>query len=146
MRYKIGDLTRCRYFLFTRNQSYPYLLPPTSGAFRKHLDQTHLQLNIWENANISTVPRLEPTNYGWGIDGEDYVPVTTDELIAPVSTIELVSYNCKARCKESRFYACKRSEENCTDVCGCTNSDSGCENKDGVLMEMDTDNELEKMD
>ena len=105
-------------------------MPPTPGAFCKHLERTHLQLNIWANANLSMIPYFEPKDKGWEESDEGYAAVTTEELIAPVSMIELVSCKCKKGCKETRFCACKRSGENCTDFCGCC--EHGCENTDGV--------------
>ena len=145
VRYKIVNLSNCRYFLFLRNRSNSQLLPPTLGAFLKHVNRTQPQLRIWANANGSIVPDLEPTGYGWELDGENYVPGSTDEVIAPISTIEMVSCNCKKGCKLKHRCSCKRSGENCTDFYGCKQSEYICENTDGVPEENNSDDEVEDM-
>ena len=59
---------------------------------------------------------------------------STDDIIAPISVIELVSCkSCKSGCTTDRC-ACYRVGEGCTEFCGCGDV---CENVDGKKADND---------
>ena len=74
----------------------------------------------WFHAHEAMIPDDPPDENGFEVDDTyGYVPVTTDDLIAPVSIIELVSCkSCQTGCVTNRC-ACFRVGEACTDFCGC---------------------------
>ena len=143
MRQKITTLQKCRYYLFIKNRSNCHLLPPTLGAFEKHLKRTQPQIRIWAKANEPLVPVLEPTEYGWEFDGDGYMPITSDDPIAPNSIIELVSCNCSKGCNTQRC-SCRSYNEPCTDYCGCNHGDISCENTDMKLEIVHSEDEDEE--
>ena len=84
-------LDKARWTLFKRSSAVCQKLPPTHGAFVKHLRRSFIQINIWANACTATIPVLDPLQYGWKREGNSYFPGTTNDDIAPFSVINLVT-------------------------------------------------------
>ena len=102
------------------------------------------QMKLWFHADEAVLPEDTPEENGWERDETyGYLPLTTNDLIAPVSVVELVSCkSCKTGCNTKRC-ACYRVGEACTDFCGCGEY---CENVDmpGPRFEVDCEAEAEE--
>ena len=127
-------LNKTRWILFKRSAAESQKLPPTRGAFEKHLRRSFIQINIWANACKATIPYLDPLEYGWKRDGNFFFPETTDDDIAPFSVINLVSCQCKLKC--NKRCGCFINGLVCTDFCNCSDF---CENTDPQLSLADPD-------
>ena len=101
------EISNTRYRLFVQSKYEGEKLPPTKGALKKHLLRALFQLLIWSSAHLAIIPDHEPREFGWDLQGNDYVAQTTDDLIAPKAVVELVSCNCKGNCS-SRRCSCQR--------------------------------------
>ena len=62
-------LDKARWTLFKRSSAECQKLPPTHGAFVKHLRRSIIQINIWANACTATIPLLDPLQYSWYVRG-----------------------------------------------------------------------------
>ena len=40
-------------------------LPPSQGAFKKHVERTYFQLHIWSSSNLSSIDDHDPLEYEW---------------------------------------------------------------------------------
>ena len=62
----------------------------------------------------------DPTLFGWSLSGKTLLPVTTDDVPAPVDMLELTMCGCKSTCT----CKCRKFGLVCTDACRCIE----CEN------------------
>ena len=51
------------------------------GAFRYHVLRAYHQLHVWSLANNALIPTIDPTEYGWEMKNDEFLPLTTDDLI-----------------------------------------------------------------
>ena len=105
----------------------PEKLPPTDGAAKYHSLRVHLQVVIWKTLNTSI---LSPQRWGWKIEDNVFIPITTDLPIAPDSILKFVRCKCKKSSKNpcsTNRCSCKKYGLNCVAACGdcrgeyCTN-------------------------
>ena len=54
---------------------------------------------------------------GWEENNGDYIPAVTANAFALCFLVELISCNCKKRCK--KCCSCHSNRQNYTDMCGC---------------------------
>ena len=66
---------------------------------------------------------LDPTVYGWELEGDKLLPIMTD-LPAPLGLVELSMYSCKGSCLTNRC-SCHKNGLICTEMCKCLDV---CEN------------------
>jgi hypothetical protein len=75
--------------------------------------RAHYQAMIWV-ADVNPIPDLPPpTDYGWSVEGDLYVPVPSMEPPAPQAVIELVKCNCKTSHCEKRCSVTKVARTQC---------------------------------
>ena len=104
------------------------LLPPTQAALRETIMRAHYQVMVWNSDTVPAPYLPSPQNYGWRLDGDQWLPVMTSLPPAPEAVIHLVKCSCvKDRCSSNRCQ-CRKAGLNCTDLCGCSDSGSLCEN------------------
>ena len=88
-------------------------LPPTSCAAREHSLRVFHQVQQWRGI------QLPPTDWGWKLDGEHLLPITTLKAVAPQKLLNLIACNCKLGCERS--CQCKQEGLKCNAMCGyCT--------------------------
>ena len=120
----ITTIPSLRYHLFSRFQKSAEQLPPTEAALYQKILRSHYVTHVLRNALKACPDYLEPTLYGWALCENRFIPVTMDEMPAPLNLIELTMCGCeKTKCESNRC-RCKKHEFCCTDVCQCRN----CEN------------------
>ena len=129
------DFVTTRYYIFKKGNAENEKLPPTLGAFKKHIYRAFYQLSIWSEASNALLTTRDPLDYGWKNQDGKIIPVTTDMEIAPKAIIELVACNCGGKCTNLRC-RCKKNNVCCTDFCGCT---AICENVDVKMSDYTTE-------
>lgn len=101
---------------------------PTEAALRQAFLRASYQALVW---NLATVPAPNlptPADFCWELKNDEWVSVMTTLKPAPDAIIELVQCGCSTiRCSTNRC-SCRKAGLSCTDLCGCSNSDAGCEN------------------
>ena len=96
-------------------------LPPTSSAAAQHSYRVYHTIQTWlENP-------LQPTEWGWTIVNDHYVPVTTNLKAAPDELMSIIYCNCKTGCKNNQCSCrknglnygpgCAKCMDNCTREC-----------------------------
>ncbi|KAE8752846.1 hypothetical protein FOCC_FOCC000584, partial [Frankliniella occidentalis] len=116
-------------------------LPPTSAAARQHSFRTYHQIQMWlEN-------ELNPIEWGWKLENNQYIPVTTTNAAAPKELLELISCDCRASCGAG--CSCVKAGLKCSGICGhcagvgCVNAEAERESSDE---EDDEEDEEERLD
>lgn len=124
----IATVKDLRWWLFRKKQAQSERLPPTQAALREAIMRAHYQVMVW-NSDTMPAPQLpSPQNFGWRLDGDQWLPVMTTLLPAPEAVIHLVKCGCaKDRCSTNRCQ-CRKAGLNCTDLCSCSDSGGLCEN------------------
>ena len=127
-------------------QANSYKLPPTRAALNKSILRTYHQAIVWNNY-IEPNPNIpSPSNYGWKMESDQWVPIMTSEDPASLSVLKVTQCNCvKSHCDSARC-SCRQGGVNCTDLCGCYNNEESYsnmdhENKDITDEESDSDEE-----
>lgn len=125
----IDNVKELRWLLFRKKQAQSERLPPTQEAHRQGIMRANYQALVW-NLDTSPEPELpSPADFGWKLQGDQWVPVMTSLPPGPEAVIELVKCGCaKSRCATNRCN-CRKAQLNCTDLCGCSDSGEPCENK-----------------
>ena len=70
-------------------------MPPSYGAFQRHVKRAHPQSLIFNQADKAVIEMKNPEHFGWKFDGTHYIATVTDNPIAPDTIISLASCNCK---------------------------------------------------
>ena len=100
----------------------PERLPPTTSATHLHSRRTYLQVMERLGKNYG----VQPTEWGWAVQGDKLVPLVMKDSPAPNSLLEMVHCNCSAGCSTMRCGYRKHALE-CTRACGnCQDGD--CDN------------------
>ena len=107
------------------NISSPEKLPPTSDAFKQHLERRHYQTAVWGQARIQKPVLPNPEETDWTLAEDLLVPVfmTLDPI--PKACLEVVSYQCTTGCA-TLGCKCRESHVVCTGLCGCNMTDANC--------------------
>ncbi|KAG1684201.1 hypothetical protein GQR58_009491 [Nymphon striatum] len=100
----------------------PERLPPTSAACKFHSLRTYYQVMEW----MGLCCGMEPTEWGWKVEGGKLVPVMTDKSPAPDILLQMIHCNCSGGCKILRC-SCRKHGLECTSACGHC-QDSNCDN------------------
>jgi len=118
----------------------PERLPPTERAAYFHLMRVHLQVVQW---NLLKTDCLIPTDWGWELHDNAYVPTMTDLKPAPAELLHVIVCQCQTTTNKpcgSKTCTCRRFGLHCVPACKncygemCTNaavlttSDSTCDN------------------
>ena len=102
---------------------HPQTLPPTSGAAKYHSMRVYLQVQEWKGS----ADGLIPTEWGWQLCDEGFVPLQTALAPAPDNLLRVIRCSCLTDCSSLRR-TCKKHNTECTPACGncrgsgCTNS------------------------
>lgn len=129
-----SSLNKQRYFAYNRAVAKLSVqakfdlatLPPTYAASTQHFYRVYLQVQQWLGNN------LVPTDWGWKLEKDQLLPVTTTMEPAPQNLLKLILCNCKTDC--SKQCECKRAGLQCSAMCGhcqgldCNNSPT-CDDK-----------------
>ena len=101
-------------------------LPPTKGALEQHIKRAHYQAMVWYNDEVAKPNIPNPTEYGWEINNNTYIPVITHMPPAIKGVLELV----RCKCIKQQNGALQLQTQNvvCTEMCTCEGSDGVCEN------------------
>ena len=140
----IKKVEEMRWWLFAKKQVQAENLPPTQAALHQAILRAHYQTMVWVKA---TIPRPEipsPSEYGWTLEAEQWVPVMTLQNPAPQAVLSLVKCACsKSKCQSQRC-SCRKAGLSCTDICGCSDMGDDCENTPKDSMEHEEDSEEEE--
>ena len=125
----VSSVKELRWLFFPKKQAQPERLPPTKAALDETINRANYQAMVWLN-DIETNHLLpSPENFGWKLENDEWIPVTTTLLPAPPAIIHFVKCGCmKDRCSTSR-YQCQKAGLGCTDLCGCADGEDVCENR-----------------
>ncbi|KAG1678682.1 hypothetical protein GQR58_013306 [Nymphon striatum] len=105
----------------------PARLPPTASATKFHSLRAYYQIMTW----LGLESNLDATDWGWKIEDNQFVPVTTAKNPAPDNLLKIVHCNCTTACTTQRC-TCRRYGLPCTSACGQCQLES-CENPKNVL-------------
>ena len=80
---------------------------------------------------------MDPSEWGWKVQGEKLVPVMTDKSPAPDELIKIIRCNCSVGCNNLRC-TCRKHGLECTSACGHC-QDGNCDNMTNVPVIEDDD-------
>ena len=88
-----GNLTKLRYKTFMSHAVSckahdPSLLPPSERSAIYHAYRVHYQVSQWKTLSTNT---LNPTEWGWVLQGSSLFPIKTDVSPAPEELLKGVS-------------------------------------------------------
>ena len=110
-------------------------LPPTTSAARMHSFRTYLQVQTWLGNE------LNPTEWGWRMVENKYVPIKTTIAPAPERLLKVVKCSCKSNC-DTRRCSCRKHGLACTEGCSeCRGTD--CSNIE-IVGNGDGDSDLDE--
>ena len=100
-----------------KGEILPENLPPTERAAVQHSLRVHQQATVWSTLN-EICP--DPLNWGWKQEGYTYVPVMTNNDVAPADLLKFIRCNCKSLSNmcSSMLCTCKRYGLKCVAACG----------------------------
>ncbi len=91
----------------------PERLPPTTSATNLHSRLTYLQVMQWIGMNEG----MDPTEWGWDVQGDKLVPLMMDLSPAPETFLNMIRCTCISRCSTLRCI-CKNHGLEYTSACG----------------------------
>lgn len=102
-------------------------LPPSSAAFRLHVQRAQYQACLWTAALDSEPPEMNAADYGWKADpsNRNLLPVTlpSGTMVAPKQVLNLLCCNCSStEACSTRRCTCRKSELACSIFCKCNAS------------------------
>lgn len=105
-------LNSLHYQLFTKlatnmKVTLAYLLPMGDAASH-HSYRTYHQVQKW-------LGNKNPTDWGWKIDDQGLIPISTNMDPAPENLLHLISCTCRKRCK--RGCSCRKAGLKCSALC-----------------------------
>lgn len=110
---KQTSLNMHRYNAFTKSVSNakPDLsaLPPTEGAARQHAFRVYHQIQFWLGNE------LPPVQWGWKVESDRLIPVTTEDPAAPEAVLNLICCTCTTGC--GNRCGCRKAGIMCTSIC-----------------------------
>ena len=112
----VNTIPKLRWHLFSKKQKSAETIPPTEGVLYYKIMRCRFVTFILHSAMHSCINRPDPARFGWNRSGNTLVPITTDDLPAPLDMIELTICGCKSNCLTSRC-KCKKFGLVGTDVC-----------------------------
>jgi hypothetical protein len=110
-------VNEARRYLFASRGKAIENIPPTAAALNEHVKRSVLQAQKWYDCLEAHRIEMDPVNWGWIKEDDEFVPVWS--ILPDVSNVAkaLISCGCTscvaARCK------CKKSGLKCTELCGC---------------------------
>src|SRR6218665_2852989 len=108
-------------------QPRPERLPPTQNAATYHVYRTHLEIVQWQTLLATDI---QPTDWGWKISKDRYVPIQTDLQPAPDEILNVVRCKCKVEGRRpcsTRLCSCMKHGLSCVAACKNCYGDQ-CEN------------------
>ena len=114
---------------------HPQTLPPTSGAAKYHSMRVYLQVQEWKGS----ADGLIPTEWGWQLCDEEFVPLQTALAPAPDNLLRVIRCSCLTDCSSLRR-TCKKHNIECTPACGNCRG-SGCTNSLQMACDDDRDDD-----
>jgi len=133
---KLGEtLNKLRYVRYMQlvarsvTRPRPERLPPTERAAYYHLLRVHLQVMQWQTLRTDC---LDADKWGWKLHENVYVPIGTDDAIAPDDMLTVILCSCntdssKGNCR-SKACTCRKYGLHCMPACKncygelCTNA------------------------
>ncbi|KAJ1519218.1 hypothetical protein ONE63_011176 [Megalurothrips usitatus] len=114
------DELRCLHFaraLTRRTAIELEMLPPTTAACKQHALRVYLQVcsSVLLTVQQWCHNQLSPTDWGWRLEGDSLVPVTSELMSAPEFLLEMVACGCKQGC--GARCSCRVGGLNCTMMC-----------------------------
>ena len=131
----VSDIGALRWFLFSKQNYTGYRLPPTWGALKYHILRANFVACMWHLSLMSFNPVIpSPADSGWVLSEGTLSAHMTDNLPAPLATIEMSVCKCdKSKCVRGNC-RCYRNRIKCLAMCGCQHR----ENTDEFLSKQDT--------
>ena len=108
----------------------PERMPPTKSACCYHSLRVHLQVSTWKELKIV----LDPTNYGFQMDGTTMKPVISDKEAAPPELLK--DLRCSCRSNICRTCSCAKMRIPCNMYCKC---EGQCEESELARLDNDDD-------
>ena len=114
-----SSLTDMRYKMFMKKvvcaKSFvtPERLPPTESATKFHCLRVYYQVMVW----MGMEGDLDPLDWGWNLENNQYVPIMTAMNAAPDTLLKMIHCNCTKTCDSPRC-SCRKNGLPCTSACG----------------------------
>ncbi|MEO0688203.1 MAG: hypothetical protein AAFY76_24880 [Cyanobacteria bacterium J06649_11] len=134
-----------RWHLFSKYSKDASHLPPTLPALKYKVFRSHYIALVFKSCFKSIQNLPDPNGFGWELEDDHLVAITTDELPAPIGLIELSMCSCKQDCSTARCH-CRKNKLICTDMCKCSDKceNDGVEDDDEGLVWDESDDEEEE--
>ena len=119
------------------------LMPPTSGAFLRHVRRSHVVAKTLSQSDMAIIEHGNPDGFGWLIKDGKYESIVFEEPMAPVELLNPESCGCNTTCSTGHCPCRKKPAKPCSQFCGC---DEKCENTDPApeeIIEHDDDENCE---
>lgn len=100
----------------------PERLPPTASSTKFHCLRVYYQIMVW----IQREHDMDPLNWGWKREQNQYVPIMTEMNAAPENLLKMIHCNCSTACS-TPCCSCRRHGLPCTAACGLCQLES-CDN------------------
>ena len=108
-----------------KGQLCPERLPPSPRAANFHGLCAHLQIMSWKTLDQEEIT-FNPDDWGWKMVDDNFVPVPTDQPVAPDNLLKIVRCSCKTDCSTKRCTYIK-NQPKCMSACAdCSGKD--CKN------------------
>ena len=92
---KFGDTGDLTWHQLSKHQQEAHSLPPTPAALGFHIQQANYVCGDWKTLiGDFTFESPDTVSYGWETKDGKLFPIMTDNLPAPLFSIELNSCNC----------------------------------------------------
>ena len=137
----VESLDQLRWKLFSKRQAEGENLPPTQESLKQAIYRAHYQALVWQNDIVPNPTIPPPDNYGWRVEDNMYVPVSSELPAAPDAVVELVKCSCRTSLCSSSC-SCRRNNLSCTEMCQCEGDPDACNN----VYVLETDNLLDDID
>ena len=102
----VQELKKKKKTVSARSKTIFEILPP-ERYFIQHLCHSHVQAEIFAEADKANIEKIDPAQYGWKMLDNHYAPITTVDPIAPKEIIDIESCNCNGDCSTDHC-PCKR--------------------------------------
>ena len=120
----------------------PERLPLTENSAKYHLYRAHLQAVLWKSLMRSDI---SPVEWGWTVNENQYVPLSTDNPAAPDEVLNVVRCKCKLsspRPCTTQLCSCIKHGLSCVTACKNCNGEQ-CQNAEFPNADCDSDDDDE---
>ena len=102
-------------------------LPPTRGAWQQFTRRAIIPASLFHQDTILHPWLPDPLKLGWVFENGQYMPLLSENQVAPQNVVELVRCKCDVtKCKTKKHCVWKRIGVTCTGLCNCEDDENCC--------------------